>query len=149
MGRIEALSKFLKGHDRELFVKRIEGKLCVLRRSHKSETYDVEGKQVTFILPDFHLVFALTDTWNLHGKPREWGSLVILDRLQKHDLWNRDLARESIESIESAKATRDRAIDNHIESYLIENRREFARATNDINTGTLKKTDKRRNYGNC
>lgn len=140
MGRAKEVTKFIQRFDRELFCEMgREGKLCVFRKGQSVESYDVDGQVIHFIRPTPYLVFALTDDWTIHGEPREWGLMPILTRLQEIDLWNRDLAKESLESIEKGKNSRERALDNHLESFLKENRREFARLTNDINTSTLTK----------
>ena len=62
-----------------------------------------------------------------------------MNRLRMSDTWSRDVARESIQSIEKFDESKERAIDNHIESFLKDSRREFASITNDINTANLDK----------
>lgn len=145
MGRMNQVTRFVKTHDSKLYCERREGKLCVCRKDQRIESYDIDGSSVDFILPASHLVFALTDDWTLSGQPREWGLLPILDRLKEHDLWNRDVAKDVLAQKERRSKSRDRDVDNHIEAYLKEHRRDFARATNDINTSNLSKKENRRN----
>lgn len=141
MGRAEDITSFIKRYDAKLYCeKNGEGKLCIFRMGESLESYDVDGTTYHFVRPTPYLVFALTDDWSLSGAPADWGSLPILAKLKRSDLWQRDIMRASLESGEKAKASRDREADNHIESYLSDNRREFARITNDINTSTLNKT---------
>lgn len=137
MGRANAVTKFLKRFDPMLFCERREGKLCVLRKDQRIESYVVDGNLIHFVRPAPYLILALTNDWNLNGEPCDWGLEPILARIQACDLWKRDIASESLKSIEGSRASRDRAADNHIEGFLKENRREFARLTNDINTSTL------------
>lgn len=100
-----------------------------------------------------HFVFALTDTWGATGKPRDWGLEVVVNRLKAIDIWNgRDIAGELIKEHEKIDASSKRQFSNTIESFMLDFRRQFAKATNEINTSTLEKIDTRRKgdlkYGN-
>lgn len=143
MGRAEDVTKFVRKYDPELYCEKgREGKLCVYRKGHSVESYDLNGSVIHFVRSTPYMVFALTTDWTINGEPCDRGLDPIYFHLQETDLWKRDLAKESLSSIEKGKASRDRDTQNHIESYLSENRREFARLTNDINTSTLNKTTK-------
>lgn len=138
MGRAEDVTRYIRKFDSKLYCeKNRDGKLCVYREDQRIESYDFEGQVILFSRPAPYLVFALTDDWTEQGSPVDRGLLPIYFRLRQIDLWNRDLVSESIRSVEKDKESRDRAVDNHIESYLKDVRREFARRTNDINTSTL------------
>lgn len=138
--RADVITREIKKYDYLLYCeKNRDGKLCVYRKGRRIESYDLNGTTLHAVLDDPYFVIALTDTWNLNGEPRDWGIIPILGRLQMIDCWNRDLAKESVESIEKHDESKDRAIDNHIESFLKDKRREFAAITNDINTSTLNK----------
>lgn len=140
MGRVKQITEYVRKYDDKLFcAKNAEGKLCVYRKENVVDWYEYEGCAIGFVRPAPNLIFALTDDWTVKGKPVDRGLTPIYFRLQQIDIWKRDLAKESIDSVEKDKASIDRAVDNHIESFLIENRREFARRTNDINTSTLNK----------
>lgn len=140
MGRAEVITSYIKRFDPLLFCEKSgDGKLCVYRKDQRIESYDVDGTRIHFVRPAPYLVLALTSTWNLNGEPREWGIEPIMRRLKMSDTWSRDLAKESIESIERDNESKDRAIDNHIESYLKDIRKEFAGVTNDINTANVRK----------
>lgn len=138
MGRTREITEYIKSFDDKLFCdKNAEGKLCIYRKDYTYERYEYEGSTIDFLRPAPYLVFALTDNWTINGKPVDRGLLPIYFRLQQIDLWNRDIAKESIESIERAKNSNERAVDNHFQSFLSENRREFGRITNDIRTANL------------
>jgi hypothetical protein len=140
VGRAEDVTRFIKRYDPKLYCEKSrEGKLCVFRKGQTIESYDVDGTIIDFVRPAPYLVFALTNDWTVNGEPCDRGLDPIYFRLQEIDVWNRDLAKESLQSIVKGKESRARAVENHIESYLLENRREFARLTNDINTSTLDK----------
>lgn len=138
MGRARQVTEFIRQIDDKLFCdKNAEGKLCVYRKDNAVDSYEYEGCTISHVRPAPYLVFALTDDWTVNGRPVDRGLLPIYFRLRQIDLWNRDLAKESIESIERAKESNDRAVDNHLEGFLKDNRRRFARLTNDINTSNL------------
>jgi hypothetical protein len=144
VGRADVITEFIKRHDPLLYVDRREGKLCALRRGKRIESYDVDGVGIDFVRPAPHFVFALTENWSMDSRPVDWGLEPILQRLKDIDLWNRDLVSEQEKLYDKNKASRDRALDNHIESYLKDHRRDFARATNDVSTANMNKIDKRK-----
>lgn len=138
MGRAEEITGFVKRFDPELYCGRNEdGKLCVYRNGSRIESYDVGETVISFVRPAPYMVLSLTTDWGVNSPPCDRGLEPIYQRLQEIDLWNRDLVREMSEKYDKDKASRNRAVDNHIESYLTDHRRDFARATNDINTSTL------------
>lgn len=140
MGRVDAVTKFVKRYDPKLFCESRDGKLCVCREGQRIESYDVNGVRITFIRPAPYVCFALTEDWTVATEGVDRGLEQIRDRLVTIDLWSgRDIAAELIKAEEDRAASRDRAVDNHIESYLKDVRRDFARSTNDILTHSLKK----------
>lgn len=91
-----------------------------------------------------HFVTALTDTWGVRGTPRDWGLEVIHNRLVAHDLWKDETVVDRIEAeIKKRDESLERDRKNTIESFLYDFRRQFARATDGINTSSLKSQDKR------
>ena len=129
-----------------------EGKLCIFRKGSRIESYDVDGVTIDFVRPAPHFVFALTDDWSTNGIPVDHGLEPILDRLKTIDLHKRDLVAEIQRNQEERDASNERALSNHVESYLLDKRKEFARATNDVLTHSMTKTDKRKlgeKNGNC
>lgn len=144
MGRAKVVSDFVKRHDRLLYCESRDGKLCIYRKSQRIESYEIDNVTIHFVRPAPYFVCALTENWSMDAEPRDWGLLPILERLQFLDLWNRDLVREIREQDENKRQSRDRALDNHLEAYLKDHRREFAKATNDIRTSNMENTDKRK-----
>lgn len=106
----------------------MDKKLCIFRKGMMSS----------------HFIFSLTENWSLNTEARDWGLEPIWERLNFIDSWNRDLVAQIREADEKKKKAKDRQLDNHMEAYLKEHRRDFAKATNDVLTHSLKKTDKRR-----
>lgn len=134
MGRAETVTRYLKEHDSQLYASRQPtGVIWVLRRN-RARPHEP------------HFIFALTDNWTAQGRPVEWGILPILNRIKAIDLWNSgdSVVERVIADYERAEESDRRAARNSIESFLIEFRKPFARATDGINTSLLPKTDKRR-----
>lgn len=134
-GRVREINRLIKRYDGALFCKRVgrEGMIAVYR----GELRDPVSHQ---------LVFALSDDWSMKGTPREWGLEVILSRLQAIDIWKG--SGETVfdrldKQFRLADASKERDVRNNIESFLYDFRRQFARATDSINTGSMDKTDSR------
>lgn len=154
MGREDVITKAIKLHDRELYCERSgEGKLCVYRKGQRVESFrlDDDGtgadeSVLHFLRPTPHFVFALTENWRMASEPRDWGLEPILARIKAHDLWNRDVAGDAIEQELKESASLERERQNTIESFLLDYRRQFAKAFDGVNTSTLAKKDSRRTY---
>lgn len=74
-----------------------------------------------------------------------WGVEVIIARLKALDLWRNDkLAEELILGYEKDEQIKQKDFRNNVESFLKDFRRQFAKATDGINTACLSQTDKRR-----
>lgn len=123
------LTQALKDHDSALLARKgDDGKIHVYRKGERQ----------------LHHVFSLTENWTTNSRPVEWGLEPIIQRLKAIDTWNHDVASRVIG--EEVKADLGRQTDrrNTYESFLLDFRKQFAKATNGINTGTLNKSDKRR-----
>jgi hypothetical protein len=126
------LTRELRKHKRDLFCARgDDGKLHIYQDRY----------------PDKVIVCSLTHNWQTTGDPVEWGVLPILNRLKAHDLASdggMEFWQELMKNYEKLDEAKDRDLRNSIESFLLDFRPQFARATNDINTSGLAKLDKRR-----
>lgn len=135
--RVKLVDREVKRYDRELFARQdgFGAPICIYRKSKYGSHPP-------------HLIFPLTDTWTMTGKPVEWGLEVITARLRAMDLWKNET---EVDRIEAAQKKRDeiQAKDrkNNIEAFLADIRRDFARQYNGINTASLPKVDRRREYG--
>lgn len=133
MGRAETLTKHLKRHDCELFASCGPTGVVFVCRNNRGKPHEP------------HFIFALTDNWSMKGEPRDWGIEPVLNRIKAMDLWRDDSFVENfIKEHDKKTESDDRARRSDMESFLIEFRRQFARATNDINTATMQKIDSRR-----
>lgn len=136
-GRVREVHRLVSRYDKCLFAQRERnGAIHIYRRNPNNSADPV------------HPVFCLTDTWVASGKPREWGLEVIRERLVAHDLWNSDnLVDKLDEQSEKTAQADEREFKNNVESFLKDFRRQFAKATDSINTSGLDKIDARRKRG--
>lgn len=147
MGRIERITREIQAYDRELYCdKGKEGMLCIYRKSKRAEHYQLEdGVWLTSVRPAPHLIFPLTDNWNVKGKPVDWGIVPILQRLKALDLWNRDIVSDIEEEYDKDKKESARKQKNNTESFLYEFRSQFKKTFNDVRTANMDmKKDSRR-----
>lgn len=134
MDKVSRYTKLLKSYDKELFA-----------QCNKGERVDVYRQTRDKTSPPYY-IFSLTDNWTTTGRPVEWGSEVIYARLRAIDLWNSGVGVDQvIEQNEKVDESKQRALRNNIESFMYEFRRQFAKATDGINTANLKKLYRKEN----
>ena len=139
------LNQEVKKHDRRLFVvKNGSGMRQIWRQADKWDAADLDGLTPIRSAP-IQLILSLTDNWDASGKPVEWGIEPIMHKIMQMDSWQDDSIFSKIrKERERVKEDKERAKRNEIRAYAADNRRLFAKATNDINTSILDKTDNRR-----
>lgn len=142
MGRAQVITREISKYDSKLYCdKSTEGTLCIYRKSQRIESYILDdGSCFSYVRPAPFLIFALTDNWKVTGKPCDWGVEPILKRLRENDLHKRDLVSEIEKNEELIKKENDRDLDNYTEAFLKDNRREFAKASNDIRVANMDKS---------
>lgn len=134
MDKAKTLTGYLKRYDSELFA------VC-----NKPPRIDVYRQNRDKLSPP-HFIFSLTDTWTASGKPVDWGVEPVIARLRALDLWNSGIGVEHfIEQSEKEKEEELRNFRNNTESFLLDFRRQFAKATDGINTSTLEKLYRKEN----
>jgi hypothetical protein len=122
----------VKAYDRELIAQREQNGVIHIYRKPPGSASEI------------FFVMALTDNWSAQGKPVPWGLEVICARLRAMDLWKSETEVDRIQIAREKEAEISRKdFRNNIEAFLSEFRRGFAKATNDINTSSLSKYDKR------
>lgn len=123
-------------------IKRLDKSLVALPNGNHVAIYENRNGAM-------HLVFALTHNWQVTGYPVPWGIEVIQARIRAIDVWNNDDSfNKMLVHNERIDQSNEKDNLNNIESFLYDFRRQFAKATNDINTGTLEKKDRRNQNGN-
>lgn len=142
---LNRLNQEVKKHDRRLFViKTASGMKQIWRQADKWDAADTIDEYDKSSIP-IQLILSLTDTWGANGKPVEWGIEPVIHKLLSMDAWTQvDMLEKMRKGREQEKEDKDRARRNELRAYVADNRREFAKATNHINTSTLAKVDNRR-----
>lgn len=145
--KLRQISRLLNRYDSDLRVKTyIDGAMGIIRKKRRWGSYKLpDGTHLWFGFDDDQLVLPITDTWIESGKPVDWGIEPILWQIQKLDSWRDDGDYDRfVKERERQKENKQREHRNEFKALAYDCRREFAKATNDINTSTLDKTDKRR-----
>lgn len=126
------LTKALRGFDPSLFVRRNdEGTLCLWAER--------------LLRPDEpEFVLMLTEDWTWKTPPREWGVEAIIAKLQDMKRGAPEILEELTAHNEKLRASRERGFKSENEAFFKDYRRQFAKATSDINTSTIEKVDLRR-----
>lgn len=132
------LDRLLKGHDSMLFLQETKlGRFDVYRKSEF-------GGQMP------HLIFSLTEDWTVKSRPIEYGIEVVLSRIKAHDMWRDDTFIERwLAGREKVAESKERDRKNNVESFLYDFAGQFQKATEEINTGTLKKLYRKEGYTNA
>jgi hypothetical protein len=146
--RVIRLTQELKKHDKCLFAKQINtGMVQVWRQADKWDASDLSYEETSRSLP-MQFITALTDTWKLDGVPVERGIEPVLNRIRHMDSWNQGSSLDAMRKRrEKEKEDKQRQKRNENRAIAADLRKEFAAATNDINTASLDMTDARRKYG--
>jgi len=144
LNRAQTITHEVQKYDRELYCTVIQDVLAVCRKTYKAEHYEIApNEHLTYLRESPHLVFPLTDTWSMNGKPVDWGLEPIMAKIRAADLWKRNVAEDLIASYEAKNETQRKDVRNQTEDFLYENHAKFKRAFADINTSSLAKKDRR------
>ncbi len=144
---LKSYTRALKRYDSDLFAGRtMDGAACVFRRTKRFEhVCEYRGEALLVLREDIQLVFALTDTWNMAGKPRDWGIDFVLNRVKEIDaVANAKIFEEMDLHNEKIDQSKKRHLKNEMEAFWSHERRRFAKATDDILTHSLSKNEKRK-----
>jgi len=127
MGRVQEITKAVKSYDLCLYAQETKpGRIDLYRKNR-------DGNEQP------HFLFSLTDTWQPTGIPVPWGVEPLMNRIRAMDLWRDDKFAETwMAGQEKRKESQDRDRRNSIESFLYDFKGQFQKATNDINTSSLK-----------
>ncbi len=145
--KVAQISRLLKRYDSELYPKQFrDGGIGIMRKKRRWDFYrNTDGSVLWSSFEDDHLVLPITDNWQATGSPVDWGIEPILWKIQELDGWRDDGDYERfVKNRQRIKENKERERRNEMQALAYDCRRDFARATNDINTSTLEKTEKRR-----
>lgn len=144
---LHSYTRALKCYDRDLFAARTkDGVSCVFRKVKRYVPVCVsEDFQFLNLIEDKQLVFAITDTWTVTGKPRDWGIDDVVWRVQKLDSWaNKNFFEELDAENEKVDERKRKDIANEIESFWEHEHSRFKKATGDILTHSMSKDNPRK-----
>lgn len=144
---MSSYTKALKRYDRDLFAGATrDGVLCVFRKSKRfHEVLASVDFKLYDLREDKQLIFPLTDTWTMAGKPRQWGIDFVLSRVKEIDaLANERMFEEIDRANERIDESKQRSFKNEAEAFWSDNRRAFAKATDDVLTHSLSKEEPRK-----
>lgn len=144
---IQSYTRALKSYDRDLFAGRtMDGVACVFRRAKRFEPAgEINGRPLFVLQEGKQLIFPLTDTWTMAGRPRAWGIDRVLDRVREIDaMANERLFEEMDAANERIDESNKRHLKNEMEAFWQHERRRFAKSTDDILTHSLSKNETKR-----
>lgn len=145
--KVKFFSRLVKAHDYALYAERNHlGIICIYRRSKRLEFVFADESTSYYMTKDSpQFVCAITDNWKTNGKPREWGSDVVLNYIRKHDGWTNESWLEDMEAHnDKIKKSEQRSFRNETEAFFSDTRSRFKRDFNDVRTCNLDKSEKRR-----
>lgn len=121
------------------------------RRDFDFYVFDNLGMSLWFARDWDDLVIPITHNWHYMdadfspGIPVDWGIEPILQQVQKSDSWRDDSDYQKFCDSRNQKAQdKERSNRNEFRAIAADMRKDFARSTNDINTSSLERSDKRR-----
>ena len=137
--RENILTQHLRAYDSKLYAQREQnGAIHVYREGSRIETFEHNGETYLYLKVQPMFVLALTDNWNIKGRPVDWGIDPLINRIQEIDAWNKGLTiDEMIQGYD--KRTENIAKDrrNQNEAWLYDNRSIFKKSFNEVNTSNL------------
>lgn len=144
--RTRTLNKHLRAYDRDLYAERFEsGVIHIFRKVTTWVHFELNGTKFGYAKTTPLFIIALTDNWLLTGNPVQWGIEPLMSKIRDMDNWREDSTYTNIvKEREQLQRNQERSARNNVRALAADMRRDFARATNDINTSTLKKIEKRR-----
>lgn len=147
--RVTRITQELQKHDRCLFATQTHNGIQVWRKADRWEAADLSSEESGHSRP-LQFITALTDTWKPDGNPVDHGIDPLLYKIRQMDTWNQaSILNDMRKRREKEEEDKKRQTKNENRAIAYDMRKEFAKATNDINTSSIDMTDARRKYGNC
>ncbi len=144
---LSAYTRALKKYDRDLYAGyTMDGVPCVFRKHKRYEpTCEIDGVPLFSLIVSKQYVFALTHNWSALGRPRDWGIDDVVGHVQEIDyLANQRLFEEMDAKNEAKEKQAKKTLKGNVEDFWRDERRAFAKATSDILTHSMDKTERRR-----
>ena len=146
--RLHRYNQELKRHDPLLFAVATPASVQVWRQASHWEASEF-GSDLTGKAQPMQFITALTDTWKEDGNPVDTGLEPLIQHIKSMDSWQTgSKLQEMRRRREREKEDENRQNRNEIRAIAADCRKEFAAATNDINTSTLDMSDRKTKYAN-
>ncbi len=143
---LRTLTEILSRFDKDLFCKRTgDGVVRVYHDKQVWHPYDLDGETYFFPNSEPYHVFSLTETWGFNGRPAQYGTLPIWEKLKSIEDSERQM-KEVMESEERVRARKEHQQKSFAEDMAYEMRDAVKKDSNDVLTHSLEKKDKQRNY---
>lgn len=136
--RLSRITQEVRRYDRRLFGFRASnGMIQILREAEKLDASDAPD-EVVVSNPHPQFILALTHDWTLQGKPVEWGLEPIMTKLRSMDSWLEDKILDKMRKRREQEAEDSKRVEkNNIRAMAADVRKDFAKATNEINVASL------------
>lgn len=134
---LSSYTRALKRYDPDLYAGHTrDGVACVFRKIKRYVPIaEWDGGRLMDLIRDKQIIFAITDTWLVSGKPRQWGIDDVLGHVKKIDAFaNARLFDEMDAENDRVDQSKRKAIRNEMEGFWSYERRRFAK-TMDENMG--------------
>ena len=137
--RLSRLNRAIKDYDKDLYVIRSpNGMDQVWRKSLPKDLFGLTEASHSS-KPNVNFILALTDDLKLTGNPVEWGIEPIIATLKSWDNWRDDTQFEKMKKRREFNEESEKNSQKHeFRARAADMRKDFARATNEINTSSLK-----------
>lgn len=146
--RLHRYNQELKAHDPLLVAVEVPAGIQVWRKAPNWQASEF-GSDLTGKSQPMQFITALTDNWKEDGTPVDRGIEPLIYRIRQMDTWQSgSKLKEMRERREREDQDRKRMRRNENRAIAADCRKEFAAATNDINTSTLDMSDRKTKYGN-
>lgn len=140
---LSRVKKLVSRFDRELTARRsFHGVIQVCQKKRRWNHYEFDSKTILYPFDELIPVFGLTKNWSAYGEGVSWGYLPIYGRLRELSLERQVERFREMEKVQE-ETQRIKAKDrmNMFEDFARETRGVFKTAFNDINTGSMDKSN--------
>lgn len=143
---VSRVTREVKSYSRDLYADRSpNGAVQIYRNKTRWESFEFNGATIHVSRNQPQLILNLTHDWSARGKPVEWGLEPIASRIREIDNHRDDTIYDRmIKENARLDEIKQQSKFNEMKAAAADCRREFAKATNDINTSSLEKVDGRR-----
>lgn len=143
---VSRVTQEIKSYSKDLYAERSpNGSVQIYRKKTRWETFEFEGKTLHVSRLEPQLILNLTDDWTKRGRPVEWGLEPLASKIREMDTHRDDTMYDRmLKENQRVDEMNARYTYNEFKAAAADCRKEFAKATNDINTSTLEKVDPRR-----